>query len=724
MSLVNAAIRHRACLPAEVGASYFHTTSVPLLEKGRASRSRPVKYNTPPKTSPSRTRLVKDLTPRTNKNEKGKGKAGKLEVAPRAAFVRDPAPHPDARDMREERERQRELTRRFGQRRLRRASQETPRRSSSWDRDRDRDKDRDTAQSARWQEKKTHPLATRGLPDFDKPWRTSRGVAPPAAARGAEDGYAPAQRKTPVYNPLSDEFDVASKSVSTRELPGEFASPPLMEGLLTSVVDVLGPHAKPTPIQALALKHLFTPLKGEPGGKRRWHQCLLASETGSGKSIAYMLPMLQGLKQSEVNAGTSTAAAPDAPAPSTPLNPRALVLAPTHELARQLSAFAKALLHGIKLRVLCASQANLPSTPRHQVSAAQMARDADEGGEFGVHRGAAGHPVDVLVGTPARVLEMAKGRGWDFEQPKPEDHWGLDEKGRAARRPKAWTVGKPEMGLSRVEWVVVDEADVLFDPDFQESTRRILAEISVARGHPVPFEEGLPQDAPQKPLDYPFNLLLTTATIPSALASYLDTHHPGLMRLASPHLHHLPQTLKTEYAAWTGGNRYADIEHRLRRVWAEDLMAGGGRRSKVLIFCNKSTKVQDLGRHLNEKGIPNVALTSTSDTRKHGSNHHLDGFLRVRGEEGKETEGAREVGEDEPHVMITTSLLSRGLDFAPDIRNVFIVDEPRNMVDFLHRAGRAGRAGALGKVVVFGKAKGRGSLRTKDMRKKVGALTA
>lgn len=204
------------------------------------------------------------------------------------------------------------------------------------------------------------------------------------------------------------------------------------------------------------------------------------------------------------------------------------------------------------------------------------------------------------------------------------------------------------------------------------------------------------------------------------------------MRLASPNLHHLPRTLQTEYVSWSGGNKNADIERRIRRVWAEDSSLVGlntpvhadadtsthARLSKVLIFCNKSSKVDELGAYLSERGIKNVALTSTSAARKRGSNHHLDGFMRS-------SEGAAPTPEspkDAPHVLITTSLLSRGLDFAPSIRHVFVVDEPRNMVDFLHRAGRAGRAGERGKVVVFGKMKGRGSAGAKDVRKRVGAL--
>jgi len=308
------------------------------------------------------------------------------------------------------------------------------------------------------------------------------------------------------------------------------------------------------------------------------------------------------------------------------------------------------------------------------------------------------------------------------------------------------------MGLMNVEWVVVDEADVLFDPDFQQSTRMLLSDISAARGHPVPCspDSVLSPHTPARvqptpsPLEYPFNFLLTSATIPSLLATYLDTHHPTLTRLASPNLHHLPKTLQTEYVSWTGGNRNADIERRIRNIWVEDVSTSRGAatvRSKVLVFCNKSTKVEELGKYLEEKGIRNIALTSSSDSRKRGSNHHLNGFLRKPlNEHGSTTstpESTANVSDfesldprntsasttaEKPHVMITTSLLSRGLDFSPVIRYVFIVDEPRNMIDFLHRAGRTGRAGERGKVIVFGKLRGRGSDKAWEVRRKVSAL--
>jgi ATP-dependent RNA helicase MRH4 len=55
-----------------------------------------------------------------------------------------------------------------------------------------------------------------------------------------------------------------------------------------------------------------------------------------------------------------------------PTGPRALVLSPTHELARQLAGFGKALVHHDILRVQSASRANLASGSKARVSAAKM----------------------------------------------------------------------------------------------------------------------------------------------------------------------------------------------------------------------------------------------------------------------------------------------------------------------------------------------------------------
>lgn len=75
---------------------------------------------------------------------------------------------------------------------------------------------------------------------------------------------------------------------------------------------------------------------------------------------------------------------------------------------------------------------------------------------------------------------------------------------------------------------------------------------------------------------------------------------------------------------------------------------------------------------------------------------------------------------DAPRVLITTSLLSRGLDFGPQVRHVFLPDAGRrgatsvhqannNALELLHRAGRSARAGRAGTVVLFDKSSAPGN---------------
>ncbi|KAI0259302.1 P-loop containing nucleoside triphosphate hydrolase protein, partial [Gloeopeniophorella convolvens] len=472
--------------------------------------------------------------------------------------------------------------------------------------------------------------------------------------------------------------------------------------LLASVHDALGADARPTPIQALALTHLFAPSSPSSAPRR----ALLAAETGSGKTLAYMLPLLQDLKASE--------AATDARR-----GPRALVLAPTHELARQLAGAGKALVHRAKLRVQTASRANVGvrGGTAARMAASFPGSGAGGAGEFEVRAGAgAGHVVDVLVGTPATLLEMVRGRGWDRDA---QEGGGAHAHARARARKSA---ARAELSLAGVEWVVVDEADVLFDPDFIDETLLLLSDVAAARGRPVltPTADKSTETAkattpPPQPLEYPFHLVLASATIPASLAAHLDAHHPHTTRLVSPRLHRLPARLALEFAPHAAGARNADVLARLRTTWRDDALAGRAR-ARVVVFANTRTRAAELGAYLAAHGVPSAVVTGAGG-RAHGSNRHLAGFLKAP----RQAEAEDDAG---PRVLISTSLLARGLDFAPSVTHVFVLEPPRNTADFLHRAGRTARAGAEGRVVVFGRGVGRGSARVREMRRRLAALKA
>jgi ATP-dependent RNA helicase MRH4 len=90
--------------------------------------------------------------------------------------------------------------------------------------------------------------------------------------------------------------------------------------------------------------------------------------------------------------------------------------------------------------------------------AAQFANDAD--GTFGVHPLGASRPVDVRVGTPNKLLEMARGRKWDRVKDETDKQLAAELSG--SRHETSSKSPEPEMGLQNVEWVIVDEADILF----------------------------------------------------------------------------------------------------------------------------------------------------------------------------------------------------------------------------------------------------------------------
>jgi ATP-dependent RNA helicase MRH4 len=537
-----------------------------------------------------------------------------------------------------------------------------------------------------------------------------------------------------------------------------FKHTPMLPGLLQSIQDNLTFQATPTNIQKLSFTHFFgkraqieTPIveRSQPSPPT-----LLAAETGSGKSIAYLVPLLHALKFSENKVKDQE----DPSYRNRPTNsPRALVIAPTHELSRQLSAFAKGLSHNIKIKVLCTSQANKgTSTGQHLQTAVED--ETVETGEIAVLRASQKEeevyalpahgvvPVDVVVGTPARLLDLTRGRAWKDEIEAKLPHNSDKKTPAPSLPPVGW---KPEIDLSYVEWVVVDEADVLLNPDFVDSMEMLLGAISDIRKPSYPSSL------------YPFNLVLSSATIPPALNAYLQEKLPTVTRLTSINLHQLPPSIVPEHFTWTGGNKMADIVNRMKNVWAEDASAHAAavanadtlfktskgkrkvtvpplQKSKVIIFCNKSTKAEAIANHLIEHDIPAVPLVRTISefssaekppsedeeqaevgagrtggrrrpaVRARNNDNAIAPFLRSRKPDGTITPDTplKPQSENDPLVLVTTSLLSRGLDFNSSVKHVFIVDEPKNMVDFLHRAGRTGRAGQAGKVVIFAHKRG------------------
>ena len=124
----------------------------------------------------------------------------------------------------------------------------------------------------------------------------------------------------------------------------------------------------PTPIQAQAIPHLLA-----------GRDVLGVAQTGTGKTAAFALPILQRLAQPRV-------------APS-PKSARALVLTPTRELALQIDASFRAYGRHLHLR-----QAVIFGGVGQQPQVAAMVRG-----------------VDILVATPGRLLDLMNQRHVRFD---------------------------------------------------------------------------------------------------------------------------------------------------------------------------------------------------------------------------------------------------------------------------------------------------------------------
>jgi len=157
----------------------------------------------------------------------------------------------------------------------------------------------------------------------------------------------------------------------------------------------------PTPIQARAIPPL---LEGK--------DLLGIAQTGTGKTAAFGLPMLQHLSQTQTRAG--------------PKGVRALILAPTRELALQIADEIRAYGKNLHFRL------------------AVVMGGVSQGKQ--VHALASG--VDILIATPGRLLDLMEQR---------------------------------LVRLDQVSHLVLDEADRMLDMGFIRDVRRIIAALPKAR---------------------------------------------------------------------------------------------------------------------------------------------------------------------------------------------------------------------------------------------------
>ena len=294
---------------------------------------------------------------------------------------------------------------------------------------------------------------------------------------------------------------------------------------------------------------------------------VMQSPTGSGKTLAYLIPLLDRIE-------------PGGP------GPRALIVAPTRELAIQVDAVFKSLDSQLRTALLY--------------------------GGVGYHTQmqALKRRADVVIGTPGRILDMIERR---------------------------------LVSLSRVEYLVLDEADEMFDAGFARDVERIIG------------------------LTYSPQTVLASATIPDWVKTMIDKHlnDPVTIRIATEG----PSLLEHGLVRTDSGLKLRLLSDILRQ------------HRGTIVFGRTKHGVRKLNRDLQRLGHRSVELQG--NMAQNARDTVMQTFRNERAD-----------------VLVATNVAARGLDMSHVglVVNYDLPDSPEAMT---HRVGRTARNGSTGRAVTF-----------------------
>lgn len=337
-------------------------------------------------------------------------------------------------------------------------------------------------------------------------------------------------------------------------------------------------YSTPTPIQAQAMP---VALSGR--------DLLGCAETGSGKTAAFSIPMIQHcLAQPPIRHGDG---------------PLALVLAPTRELAQQIEKEVKAFSRSLEsFRTAIVVGGTNIAEQRSELRAG----------------------VEIVVATPGRFI----------------DH-----------------LQQGNSSLSRISFVVLDEADRMLDMGFEPQIREVMRNLP-KRHQTLLFSATMPEEIEalaQEYLNKPVQVKVGKVSSPTANVSQV--------------LEKVTEEEKTD---------------RLMALLVEESSQAeksGQPLPLTIVFVERKTRCDEVSDALVAQGLHAVAL--------HGGRSQVEREAALR-----------EFRSGSTNILVATDVASRGLDVT-GVSHVVNLDLPKAMEDYVHRIGRTGRAGTSGRATSF-----------------------
>lgn len=310
------------------------------------------------------------------------------------------------------------------------------------------------------------------------------------------------------------------------------------------------------------------------------------AKTGSGKTIAFLLPMFRHIRDQRPLEGSD--------------GPIGLIMTPTRELATQIHKECKPFLKAMGLRAVCAYGG---APIKDQIA------DLKRGAE-------------IIVCTPGRMIDLLAANS-----------------GRVTN-------------LRRVTYVVLDEADRMFDMGFEPQVMKIFANIRPNR-QTILFSATMPR--------------IMDALAKKTLQSPVEITVGG-RSVVAPEITQIVEVREEK-----------EKFHRLLELLGE--LYNNDEDARTLIFVDRQEKADDLLKDLMRKGYPCMSI--------HGGKDQIDRDSTID-----------DFKAGVIPIMIATSVAARGLD-VKQLKLVVNFDAPNHLEDYVHRAGRTGRAGNTGTAVTF-----------------------
>ncbi|GBF91565.1 DEAD-box ATP-dependent RNA helicase [Raphidocelis subcapitata] len=527
-----------------------------------------------------------------------------------------------------------------------------------------------------------------------RPGQHSRG------GRGGRGEYAPPsplhvrQRQQPQPQqrapPPRDDYFYAQAATSFEDLG--------LGGAVSAALRGAG-FARPSRVQELAAPPLLA-----------GRDIVLAAETGSGKTVAYLAPLASLLlarraaADAEAAAAAAAAAADPEGAPDArsaaiaaaiaeSRRPVALVLVPNAALASQVLAAAESLRGADGAPLLRAAAVSSRSPPPFD-------------------------RPDLVVTTPGALAALLRdGVGYGY----------------------LWT---PEGLALAVAHVVVDEADLLLTGSYERDLNNILELFKVAerramedaaadqlhvspdairalgriqkmalweggvrgllaagwrRAGGARGSEQLPDGVPDAAAALRKQYAFVAATMPAFskedAGSELARRYKAAAWIAGDLLHQSKPALSHEWVDVTGDAEWAGAL--LRAVTGDEDWAAG--RARVLVFARdvgSANAVSDLFR---SRGVPHHLYHKAVPEDKRQAALAAMAAAAGGGADGADGGGSTDSGGGGSVVVVSTDAAARGIDL-PCVTHVVQADFATNAVDFLHRIGRTARADRGGRV--------------------------